>query len=122
MRRISGIAVSEDLYQQVVAAKNRGSKCYLIRPEVVGEADPDWMRVAEEAFCLNCHGAGSIGFQLITGGPYNHVPSTQVNGGPRATFIDGKWYLQKTRESTCPVCHGNGTFTEMPEANPRVVF
>jgi hypothetical protein len=122
MRRISGIAVSEELYQQVVAAKNRGSKCYLVRPEVVGEGDPDWMHERAESFCLNCHGVGSIGFQLVVGGPYNHVPNTAIDKGPRATFIDGAWYLQKTRESTCPICGGTGAFTKMPEASPKVVF
>ena len=132
MRKISGIAINEDLYQQVTAARDRGAKVSLTRPEVVGEDDPEWMQVRANAFCVNCHGAGSIGVQIITGGPFNHVPQTDPNSkvnskgnddpGPRATFIDGSWYLQKTRGSACPVCNGTGAFTQMPESNPRVVF
>jgi hypothetical protein len=122
MKYVNDIAVSDDMYGKILAARQAGSKCFLTIPERLKKDDLSYHRVSE--FCVNCNAAGKIGLQVITGGPYEYVPAIEVKGwneklqkddpGPRATVIDDKWWKQKTREYTCPVCHGSGIYVEMP--------
>ena len=132
MQIVNDIAVSDALYKEIKAAKGRGAKCYLTRPEILAP-DESWSDEYKDATCVNCNGAGKLGFEVITGGPYvDRVSATEFKGwnhklnkddpGPRATYIDGAWYLQKTREYTCPICHGSGSAPAGRERSAKLVF
>lgn len=116
MQYLNDTAVSDKVYGEVQALKRKGGKVFLVLPELLGGEGAK--------LCTNCAGIGKIGIQVITGGPYEFVPAIQVhaiklpNGKEdipaRATWIDGKWYKQKTRTHDCPVCSGTGAYVATP--------
>ena len=116
MKYLNDTAVPDDVYGEVAAIKRQGGKVFLVHPEMVGDEGIK--------LCKNCFGIGSIAIQVITGGPYEFVPAIQVKAiirpdgsretPARATWIDGKWYKQKTRSHDCPVCSGSGAYVATP--------
>ena len=116
MPQLGDRQVSDHMFRVAQDAKRGGGKVFLTTPEVISDL-VSWSTKYKGAYCDNCNGAGSLGLQVLVGGPYNSPPSITWSNGqepgkpaePRATTIDGKWYKQKTREYACPVCGGTGS-------------
>jgi hypothetical protein len=111
MKQLGSTHVPDVLYQMAHSVSRSGGKVFL----VIGDVPPDIPPWSTE--CGNCNGQGVIGLQYFTGGPYdsaptiqNHLPNAQrPNDVPaRATIHNGKWYKQKTRTESCPICQGTG--------------
>ena len=122
MHYVGEIAVSNQLYEVAVGVKRRGGRVFVTRPDLP-EHGATWSAEYRDMFCGNCHGLGKLGLQVIAGGPFEKVPATNSGGeetGSRATYMDGRWYLQKTREHTCPICGGSGS-RQLPKPS-RPVF
>ena len=110
---LDGVIVPDALIEAARSVRRKGGKVYLMRPEkfeplLVDDGDA-------KQLCDNCHGIGHLGLAVMVGGPFDYLP--QGGSGddtPAPTFIDGKWYLQKTNRHkyTCPVCNGSGGFVQ----------
>jgi hypothetical protein len=107
-RKLNDTTVPEAMFQKVASLKRTGGKVFL----VIGDD-----RALQPRHCRNCNGTGAVGMQYFTGGPFDATPTIQnklpnannPNDVPaRATFVDGKWYKQKTRSWPCPPCEGTG--------------
>ena len=118
---INGIIVPDELMGAANSVKRKGGRVYLIRPEAY---EPLLVDAADsKQLCDNCNGIGHLGLSVIVGGPFDAVPpSGGGDDSPKATHIDGKWYLQRTNRNkyTCPICNGSGGYVQR-QAKPQSI-
>ena len=118
---LDGVLVPDDLVEAARSVKSSGGMVYLMRPEPFRALLVDQKDAKQ--LCNNCNGIGHIGLAVMVGGPFDYLPTTgKGDDSPSATFIDGKWYLQKTNRHkyTCPVCSGSGGYVQ-PQAQERAL-
>lgn len=95
------------LYDRAMQIKRDGGKVFIVT------GDDRTHQPAQH--CDNCTGTGAVGIEWFVGGPYLETPPIQNNPPtpksevpPRLTSYKGKWYKNKVRTATCPVCSGTG--------------
>lgn len=98
-RQIGKTMVPDELYNEARAIRARGGKCFLATAG--RNAIVDTMDVSQR--CSNCHSAGHVMLQMVTGGPLDSAPGS-TKDGETCIFEGSRWYLIRTRVYSCPIC------------------
>jgi hypothetical protein len=114
METLDGTWVTLDLLNQAKDVKRRGSRVFMVKPEVTDE-DVTEIQKQYGHYCDNCHGSGQLILQYFVAGPFDNPP-----GGPHNTCQDtkdnprirtgmvihnGQYYLGRMIGFRCPVCN-----------------
>jgi len=94
MKTISGITITDDMYEEIASQHNAGIRVFIEKPENVITLES-----ISDTGCANCNGSGSLIFSWITDGPFG-VPPTHAH----VQEVDGMWYTGGRKTYPCPVC------------------
>lgn len=107
MTTLNGRQVPDELHRDALAIKRKGGKVFLVTPDIgAGELNVAARRDKSINTCPNCGGWGHLGLQFVVGGPADVPLPANAKEDESTSFVDGKWYLLKTKVYPCPVCLG----------------